>query len=403
MEDRQRLSRLLGGAELAGLRARLRGRFERGVNAATVTLGGLGDAERAAICGLLGRRPGQGASIRFEIAEIDAVLQRAALADSLRHALEILDGPIVDLAAARDEAAQQWRMVPEQCHNQRLAAVLRLPRGLGLLKRIAAGDPALARQLCQQAGLVLDRLPSAAAARARLAAEVLGDAHALDSGRPVATMVLAALRAQKLDEEMTAEQEESDRAVWAAAGVLVNELARPALYLNLPCASGVIGAPGQPAYLSLRALLRSPPDWRVEGRDVFICENPNIVAIAADALGDEAAPLVCTDGMPAAAQRVLIVQLREAGAHLRYHGDFDWPGIGIGNFVISRFGAAPWRFGLADYRAATQGMAPVAGMLRDTRREACWDARLATAMQQCGRSIHEEAVVSVLLADLARA
>jgi len=29
-------------------------------------------------------------------------------------------------------------------------------------------------------------------------------------------------------------QEERDRSVWARAGILVNELARPALFLNLP-------------------------------------------------------------------------------------------------------------------------------------------------------------------------
>jgi uncharacterized protein (TIGR02679 family) len=400
MEDRERLSRLLGAPGLGDLRARLRRRFGRDAKVATLTLGGLGEAERAALCGLLGRRPGQGASIRFDIAEMDAVLQRAGLAGSLRHALEILDGPIVDLAAAREAAAQQWRIVQEECRNQRLAEVLRSPRGLGLLKRLAASDLAQARQLCRQAGVVLDRLPSAPVARSQLAAQLLGDAHALDSGRPAATLVLAALRAQKMDEEVQAGQEESDRAVWAVAGVLVNELARPALFLNLPAASGIVGAPGEPSYLSLRALLRASPAWRVAGRTVFICENPNVVAIAADVLGNRASPLVCTDGMPAAAQRVLIAQLRQAGARLRYHGDFDWAGIGIGNVVISQFGAVPWRFGLVDYLAAAEDAAPGAGALGEKRREASWDAALASAMQQRGLAIHEEAVTSVLLADL---
>jgi hypothetical protein len=49
---------------------------------------------------------------------------------------------------------------------------------------------------------------------------------------------------------------------------------------------------------------------------VFVCENPNIAAIAADRLG-------------------------AAGARLLYHGDFDWAGLVIANFVMREFGAEP--------------------------------------------------------------
>ena len=148
------------------------------------------------------------------------------------------------------------------------------------------------------------------------------------------------------------EVDETAREIWAGAGILVNELARPALFLNLPVQNQLAGS-GEPGYVSLRALLRAPPLWDVAGRAIFVCENPNLVAIAADALGVECAPLACTDGMPAAAQRTLLMQLSAAGARLYYHGDFDWPGIGIGNFVMQQFGALAWRFRTEDYRAAT--------------------------------------------------
>ena len=54
------------------------------------------------------------------------------------------------------------------------------------------------------------------------------------------------------------------------------------------------------------------------GREILSLFNsdPNIVSIAADRLGAACAPLVCTDGMPAAAQRVLLKQLSDAGAKL---------------------------------------------------------------------------------------
>jgi hypothetical protein len=54
----------------------------------------------------------------------------------------------------------------------------------------------------------------------------------------------------------------------------------------------------QPAYASLRSLLRSPQPWDVADRKVYACENPNLVAIAADYWSADYAPLVCTDGMP---------------------------------------------------------------------------------------------------------
>src|SRR5690606_30916316 len=209
--------------------------------------------------------------------------------------------------------------------------------GLGLLKRLAVRLP-VAQQLIEQAQAVLAQLPAAAVTRSHLAAQLLGDAHALDPGSPVATIVLAVLRSARAggDEQ---EEEETARALWAGAGVLVNELARPVLFLNLPGFAG--GRKGEPAYLSLRALLRAPPEWQVVSRDVYVCENPNLVAIAADVLGAQCAPLVCTDGMPAAAQRALLSQLAAANARLHYHGDFDWPGIAIANTVIDQFGAFP--------------------------------------------------------------
>ena len=69
--------------------------------------------------------------------------------------------------------------------------------------------------------------------------------------------------------------------VWARAGVSVSELARPALFLNLPPADGGCNwIPGEPGYLSLRQLLRQPPAWAVAARRIHVCENPGIVAIA---------------------------------------------------------------------------------------------------------------------------
>ena len=133
---------------------------------------------------------------------------------------------------------------------------------------------------------------------------------------------------------------------------------------------------------------------------MFVCENPNLLAIAADRLGPRCAPLVCTDGMPAAAQRTLLAQLAGAGASLRYHGDFDWPGLRIGNQMLREHAAVPWRFGAGDYRAAVIDAPRPGRTLGDAAVDALWDAGLAAAMRAEQLAIDEEALADILLGDL---
>ena len=415
----QRLQRLLGGPALAALRQRLRRAYEQaapGSEPGLLRLGALASHEAEALQALAGRPARQTASMKVDLAELGASLQAAGLASGMRQALELLDGPILALAAERAAAAAAWSDLAGQTWHPALARLLSNAYGLGLLRRLAAGDAQAARVLCERTARVLAALPAQGQPRASLAALCLGDAHALDKGRPVATLVLAALRLAGQDVAASDGDdggEEGARAQWAAQGVSVNELARPALTLNLPLhgeglnpalpdRAGDGAADGEPRYWSLRQLLRSPAAWRVAGRDVFVCENPNLLAMAADALGWRCAPLVCTDGMPAAAQRALLAQLAEAGAQLRYHGDFDWPGIAIANRVLQDFGAHAWRFCAADYQAAVQLAAPGArAHLRGQPVNAAWDSALAGAMLQTQSAIAEEALLAQLLPDLA--
>jgi uncharacterized protein (TIGR02679 family) len=154
------------------------------------------------------------------------------------------------------------------------------------------------------------------------------------------------------------------------------------------------------SYLSLRSLLRSPPSWDVAGCRIFVCENPNLVAIAADRWGRDCAPLVCTDGMPAAAQRTLLSQLTLAGARFCYHGDFDWPGLRIANHVMREHDAGSWRFNAADYVAAVRTASGLAQRLEGAIVEASWDDGLTAAMHEHGIAVAEETVAAQLLSDL---
>lgn len=396
-DPRARLERLLGGEALAPLRMRLRRRFEAGSHNDVFTVAGLLPDERRALEGLLARPARDARSLRLSIAELDAALARAGLAGSLREALTRLDGPIHDRAAERAARLAGWDAAFDACDAPRLASLVAHSTGRGLVKRLARDDPGRGGDLLRATEQVLQRLPQPGVPLSHLAAETLGDAHALDEGRPVATLVLAVLRGGGA---------ERPREVWAAHGVLVGELAAPALALNLAAhigtAAGALAEQartlGEPVHLSLRSLLRAPPCWLLRDCMVYVCENPAVVAMAADRLGTAAAPLVCTDGMPSAAQRTLLAQLHDTGAELRYHGDFDWPGIAIGNYVIRAFGARPWRFCARDYAARV----PRTGRrLDDAAVVAAWDADLAPIMRNMGHALEEEAVIDLLLADLA--
>lgn len=414
-----RLARLLGGPALAGLRARLRAAYERAEAGATpppLRLAQLAVHEREALAALLGRPPRAAASISVDPAALGQRLAAAGLARDLRDALERLDGPIRAVAAERAARDAAWAAlvdeVVDEVGDAGIGATLRdwlaQAAARGLLKRLAAGDAEAARALLGRAWRVLAQLPAPGWPRARLAAQTLGDAHALDDGTPTATLVLALLRQAEPgavaadDTEAAAAGAAADadgedrRARWAAAGVSVNALARPALTLNLHAADG------EPAYWSLRRLLGAPPAWPLAaGRTVHVCENPNLLAIAADALGTRCAPLVCTEGMPAAAQRTLLAQLQRAGAALRYHGDFDWPGIAIANRVLRDHGATPWRMQAADYTAALASHCGLAAPLAGAAVTPQWSPALGAAMQQAGQALAEEAIADTLLADLA--
>lgn len=394
--DDERLQRVLGGEDLSALRMRLRAAYERepaGATPSTFRLARLTPHEREALAALSGRPPREVASMQIDPTALGARLAAAGIANDLRDALERIDGPIRPVAAERAEQAAAWAALVQGEARPELGKWLQLPNSRGLLKRLAGGDSDAAARLLDRVRSVLQALPAAGTPRARLAAETFGDAHALDDGQAAATLVLAVVRHTRSPET---DDNEGRRALWATVGVSVNELARPALALNLQTRDG------EPAYWSLRQLLRTTPHWPVQGLVVNVCENPNLVAIAADALGAQCAPLVCTDGMPAAAQRALLSQLAASGARLRFHGDFDWPGIAIANFVQRAFGAKPWRMAAEDYEDGLRLHAQVAAALNGAPVTPAWSDALGVAMQRAQRALAEEAVAAALLDDLAR-
>jgi uncharacterized protein (TIGR02679 family) len=280
----------------------------------------------------------------------------------------------------------------------------------GLVKRLQP-DPKRARTLLGRLASVVAALPADGEPLGWFAARHAGGAHALDHGKPLATLALGAARALAgLPPPRGGESPaESRREAWAAVGLLRGELSSVVLSLGLP-GDGTSGTGGiltvardrgEPVALTLRQVAGDRPTWDRSLRTtrVWICENPVVLALAADRLGPRCPPLVCTSGQPGAAVMTLLQGLATAGAQLVHHGDFDWGGVRIGNVLHARLSVAPWRFDVAAYeRAVALHPGP---RLRGAPVGTAWDQELSAAMQRAGRAVEEEAVVEELLDDLA--
>lgn len=414
MTDPDRLRRQLGGPDTVRLIQRLRQRIARGQPlTGALSLSQPTPDERQAIEGLLGRPPGRGTSLTVNLEDLDGVIRRSGMhSDGLAAAVTLLTGTVTVLADVRAAEAAAWReaFAPLDALGDRRAELSGWCADSGsraLLRRLS-GTPAAATHLAATLVAVLDALPAGGIPLAQLAVRSTGDAHALDLDRPLATLVLSAIRATwysgGIDPSSPAEQR---RALWDTAGVLVDELSSTVLALNLPAAPGSrlhgltasAGDVGEPVVLTLRQLGRQQPRFRPA--EVYVCENPTVLATAADRLGPTCPPLVCVNGQPSTAAMRLLVALAADGARLRYHGDFDWGGIRIANLLRSRVHWQPWRYDVSAYLAAVS--AGASGSLTGRPVEAAWDADLAEAMQKQGVRVEEELVLDELLEDLTRA
>jgi uncharacterized protein (TIGR02679 family) len=340
------------------------------------------------------------------------VLRRSgAHPDGLGAAVIALTGPVRDRAAAAAEVDAAWNTafaILEAAVAERpaLHAWAESLRATGALRRVAR-EPAAACELMDQLTAVLGALPAAPEPIGRFAERVLGSAHALDADRSLTGLVFGAART--LGGVGEGDGAVWRREVWASVGLLRDELSSTVLVLNLPAATGTptgrmladLGAAGEPAVLTLRQLRRPPQVIGTGGTGitVSICENPVVTVEAADRLGRTARPLVCVGGQPGAAAITLLKSLAEQGARLRYHGDFDWGGLRIGNVVFGRLPVVPWRFDTAAYlRAVDAG----AGRTLTGDPATCnWAPDLDGAMRRVGRAVEEEHVVDDLLDDLA--
>jgi len=409
-----KLHRLLGGEPVAWLLGRARDRLEAGRPlTGSVTLPAATPAQRRAVERLTGRLARSGMSLSVSLTEVDRILRDSGAAPGgLTEAVTRLTGPVGDRSRERAELACAWdaayaALDTATADRAELARWRGWLDATGVVRRLV-GSPDEARVLLGQVAAVLGQLPSRGVPIGRLAAECCGDAHALDDGQPVGTLVHSAVRALSglpFAAEGTAD---SRRAAWDLVGVHLDDVSSLVLCVGLPgdtrtVVGRVLAAnheAGQPTMLTLRQLRRH--DEPLRAVRVRICENPVVVAAAADELGSRCQPLVCVSGQPSAAGWRLLDLLAAGGAEFGYHGDFDWGGARIAEAVRCRVNWQPWRYNRLAYAAAISApsLPTPGGRLNGDPAPTPWDPELAAEMLRHRIRIEEELTLDALLGDL---
>ena len=235
--------------------------------------------------------------------------------------------------------------------------------------------------------------------RTELAATLFGSAHALDEGKKRAAVITQALRYR---EEGGFELKR--RALWEVAGILPDRVSAPVLTWSLPVVGGTLleeqirsaSAGELPLHISLLALQK----YRItvpQDTQVLVVENPRLVEAAAERRLPNC--VITSNGNPTTAVTTLLRQLRESGASIWYHGDFDTSGIGICRRMYED-GATPWMMKASDYGAAVD-RAEQKGIRLEHDPGDCgatpWDPELQVAFGSRRRVIHEEFVLDWVL------
>ncbi|HET8615168.1 MAG TPA: TIGR02679 family protein [Actinomycetales bacterium] len=358
-------------------------------------------AERQAVGDLLGRSVTR-TSVRIDLAALDSRLHERSAVGGLQAVLSRLGHHPQSRPAARAEREQSRQRplevateiidapwVPEWVAGLRRSRLLRQGRG--------------AETVVRDAATVLLELTASierpAQSRVELAARVLGDAHALDRDRPVHQAVLRGLAAAAGEPAPISARQR--QVLWSSAGVEPDLLSRTCLVWNLPLEGDSALAArlrlaresDDPVHVTEWDLRRAQPVVFPRGTKVLVCENPRVLEAMAErpVLGWSA---VCTSGEANLVVDRVLTGLHACGADLRYHGDFDWPGVAIANRAIGRYHAEPLRMSADDYLRAVRGDGPE---LQSGVVEPVWDAELGAAMRSHGRAVHEESVLGDLL------
>ncbi|GHH30436.1 TIGR02679 family protein [Streptomyces lanatus] len=378
------------------------------------------------LAGLLGTPLDTGTQ-RLPLKRLDTALRTSAAECGLLTAVaDLTGGPLHDRAATREQHQEAWAGVWQRldtvlaqaglAHAPWISSWIDGLRASRLLSRSTPPAAASALSLAVATLQLLPRLtspqhaPSDAPGRelAELAALATHDAHGLDDGTLPGTLVLRAIAAaHDLPAPVTSLQR---RQLWEQVDITTDLLSSTVLTWHLqpqgdsswPDLMRQRTSLGLASHLTLQEL-RSPAVTHCRlarpGQIVYACENPQVLQAAVR--HGTTSPLICTSGNPSHAAWALFERLHADGADIRYHGDFDWPGIAIATRIFDA-GARPWRMKATDYRTAlTRADSAACLPLQGSALPTPWDPPLSSTMDDAGIALHEEGQLRELLADLA--
>lgn len=271
----------------------------------------------------------------------------------------------------------------------------------GALRRFTADDVA---RISSDVRRLVDRDPSILVSRAHVAASVFGSSHALDAGTRREAIARRALQHAFTPPDRASRSGQRDaREIWEAAGILTDRVSAPVLTWRLPVEGSspvatlchTASDAGLPVHLSLLALQTHPVTVR-SGCPVLVVENPQVLEAAVG--NDSPWCVVAANGNPSTTVTTLVQQLVASGATVRYHGDFDSPGIAICR-RMSEIGAVPWEMSAPAYRRAlVRAAADMLELLPDAGETGPtpWDPQLSVEFAARRLVIHEEYLIDEL-------
>ncbi|MBF6225872.1 TIGR02679 family protein [Nocardia abscessus] len=393
---------------LRELWSKLRDRLERSGHAIRGSIRADLDTDAAErMSGLLGRHLSAGRRT-LSLSELDTALLRSAAGQGLVPVLaELTGGPLRDRPserlARREAVSALWSDVEKILHDRGLSTApwvrgwTQWLHDTGLLVRSADTARAEFDTAAHAVSVALTQPSESPRMLGQLATTVAGDSHALDNDRLAGRLALRAL-AFALDRPEPSNPR--DRiALWQSTGITVDTVSGTVLTWGLR-------PPGEDrwsemmrmradlglvTHLTLTELTTFTAPLTDPGATIAACENPQVLQRAAEAGTQQ--PLLCFSGNPSSAGLAVAERVR-----IRYHGDFDWPGIAIAARLHAG-GADLWRMTTQDYLRATTSdgtRLPLTGAPIPTP----WEPELSPAMIRVGMVVHEEAVLDDLLADL---
>ena len=385
---------------------RVRSRLERAglVPEGAIRIGLATREERQAVGALLGRTITR-ESVTINLSALDVRLRERSGVGGLDAVLARLGFTLEDRPAAR-VARDESRERPLSVAVETIDAPWAEEWVAGLRRTGLLTNRENAESIARNAAAVLVDLTRAATrsqSRVELGARLLGDAHALDRDRLLHQVVLRGLAAAA---GVTVPSSSRGReTLWAQFGVDPDLLSRTCLLWGIraagesPLARRLTAASvaGDPVHITEWDLRRTPDLTPIPGTRILVCENPRVVEGLAEK-GVAGWGAVCTSGEPNLVVDRVLSRLARNEVELRYHGDFDWPGVAIANRAIERYGVTPWRMTVDDYTRAVRADGLPLG---DARVEPVWDSELGAAMRTHDRAVHEESVLVGLVDALA--